>query len=500
MKTIYAARASAPYPQHRPQAQQLIERWLEERFPFEDRAAGTAVRVVDEDSWFRVSIDQHIDGELSVQTQIALRTTTNTLAFEARQTVVPRRVKVVRRALPTASSAVRRLVQSVVDLVGAVDAGVPITSKARTIVSEMDAFGVAALCEARSRALPVVIETSTPSGESVFEAGVAAAPLAGLAHVVVFADDRARRAFNDGWGADLLAPASLTIVWPDRSTEATPRDQRFTPQGARRELIARIERITDVAAESLPVLPRPRPAGHRPHAAVSLAPVERTVAEEETDDDEPGRVVTMDELLGVLDELEQAWDRVDDLQSALATADAMLADAKARSEALESRVDDLVSAKVDLEIRLGRKPDALRATSAVDALEQARLACRHLDFAGDYADLDELTGIDPTALLVDLFTLDSVAVQWRAGTLTDTTFALACRNVGLDYAADISDTARNEYADDYAVSWHGETVLATAHVRRGRGVHLYRIHLYLDRARRHVVVGHIGRHLRGKRG
>jgi hypothetical protein len=71
--------------------------------------------------------------------------------------------------------------------------------------------------------------------------------------------------------------------------------------------------------------------------------------------------------------------------------------------------------------------------------------------------------------------------------------------VGLDYASDVSDTARQEYGEDYAVRWQGRVVLARAHLRRGKGVHHYRIHLYLDRDQRRVVVGHIGRHLRGKR-
>jgi hypothetical protein len=500
MKTIYAARVNAPRPAQRAAAQQMIVAWLEENHPHGDRGA-FGVRVADEDTWFRVSIDQHIDADLSLQTQIALRQMRDGLGFEARQMVVPRRVKVVSRKLPTPSLALRRLVQSVVDLIGAVDAGVPITSGAQRIDNEMDALGVAALCEAPSRSLPVLIETPTPAGELIFGAAIAAAPLAGLAHVVVFNGDRTRRAFNQGWGADLLAPGALVVVWPDRmGAESTPTDQRLSEQGARRELIQRIERITAVAAESLPVMPRSRPPDRRPPSRSAPA----TSAQADVDDgvvgadpDQP--TVTMQELLGALDELEQAWDRVDDLQSALSTADAMLAETTARNDALSSRIDDLVSAKVDLEIRLGRKPDVLRAINPNDALEQARLACSHLDFVGDYSSLDELAGIDSTALLVDLFTLDSVAVQWRAGALNDTTFALACRNVGLDYAADVSDTARHEYADDYAITWQGETVLAAAHVRRGKGARLYRIHLHLDRERRRVVIGHIGRHLRGKR-
>lgn len=516
MRTVYAVRVSGPRATLRDQAQGLVLEWLETQYPYDDRSAGVSVRVRDEPSWFRVVVDEHLDAEITSQTVVALRSDERGLAFEARQTIISRQVRVTRRAVPPAKGALLRLVRHIVDLIGTVDAGVPVTSRARAVTSEIEAAGVAALCDAPSRSLPVVIETARAGGDRVFRADAAGPALAGLAHVVVFDDDRARRAFNEAWGADLLAPGTLTVVWPDRGQPDVSDGSRLTDQGARRELVHRIEQVIAAAATSLPVLPRPRPpVAVRADVAPSVDPVldpsatgasatggpagsaAGSPAEENAEGGE--EMVTLNELLGVLDELEQAWNRVDDLQGAVAAADAMLAEATQRHALLESRIDALVRAKVDLEIRQGRRPDTLSASGPVDALDQARTLCRHLEFAGDYRDIGDLTAIDPTALLVDLVKLDVVAVQWMTGDITDTTFALACRNVGLDYASDVSDTARQEYGEDYTVRWRGQVVMARAHLRRGKGVHHYRIHLYLDREQRRVVVGHIGRHLRGKR-
>ena len=69
-----------------------------------------------------------------------------------------------------------------------------------------------------------------------------------------------------------------------------------------------------------------------------------------------------------------------------------------------------------------------------------------------------LDSIDATALLVDLHRLDRVAGQWRSGDLDDAVFPLACRSVGLDYASDVSETAKRRYAENYAIDWKWRTV------------------------------------------
>ena len=85
-----------------------------------------------------------------------------------------------------------------------------------------------------------------------------------------------------------------------------------------------------------------------------------------------------------------------------------------------------------------------------------------------------------------------------AGEISDTSIVLACRQMGLDYAAKVSDTARQKFEADYVIEWRGRPVMAEAHIRRGRRAHLVRIHVYFDRETHQVVVAYIGRHLRDK--
>ncbi|MEK7410160.1 MAG: hypothetical protein AAB327_02050, partial [Actinomycetota bacterium] len=63
-----------------------------------------------------------------------------------------------------------------------------------------------------------------------------------------------------------------------------------------------------------------------------------------------------------------------------------------------------------------------------------------------------------------------------------------------NFAADVSDTAKHRFSDDYAIDWLGEIVYATPHIRCGD----IRIHFYLDRVRLQVVIAYVGRHLRDK--
>ena len=63
---------------------------------------------------------------------------------------------------------------------------------------------------------------------------------------------------------------------------------------------------------------------------------------------------------------------------------------------------------------------------------------------------------------------------------------------------DVSATAEQKYDSDYLIDWRGRTVLAGAHVRRGRKTHLLRIYMFLDEESQEIVVAHIGRHLRDK--
>jgi hypothetical protein len=112
---------------------------------------------------------------------------------------------------------------------------------------------------------------------------------------------------------------------------------------------------------------------------------------------------------------------------------------------------------------------------------------------------EQIQGIDANRLLQDLVRLNIVAGDWQTGRITNSSLTISCRSFGLNYAAGIGEVAENKYGEDYSFTWRGRTEYAVAHVRNGRGVHLYRVHVFFDDDSHQVVVAYIGRHLRGKR-
>ena len=92
-----------------------------------------------------------------------------------------------------------------------------------------------------------------------------------------------------------------------------------------------------------------------------------------------------------------------------------------------------------------------------------------------------------------------VAGDWQSGRVNNASLTVSCRGVGLNYAAGVGDNAEYKYGTDYAFTWQGQTRHAFAHIRNGRGSHLYRVHFFFDDQLHQVVVAYVGRHLRGKR-
>jgi hypothetical protein len=78
-------------------------------------------------------------------------------------------------------------------------------------------------------------------------------------------------------------------------------------------------------------------------------------------------------------------------------------------------------------------------------------------------------------------------------------FAVACKEAGLDWKPDISDTAKTRYRQHYTRTYDGEEVLLGPHLSYGGGsaanARVARIYCYLDKDRRKVVIGHAGEHL-----
>ena len=487
---------------------QLVTDWVEEEWPAEDRGAGVSIRFDNDDPsrWWRLTIDRGLAGNAVATTSITVATDRATTTFEARITLVPggRRVMPVLPEVPLAP--VQRIVARILDGVAFHDANLRVLPSVRLVADNAGAQALAAFCEARSRVLPVLIETVPTKSTPLFELDRYAASLAGLAHMYRLEGDAARTAFHGMYGAEILLARGLTLVWPGGESVQWG-GTKLNQAGAASEVRSCVSRINFAAHGSLAPLRAPRFQRRLPDAPAfdtppKVAPVVPTPTPAVTPvvkspPVEPG--VSMDEYKAALDGWQDAYNRIDELEQALAEADRTIDEKNQLLDNREGLVDQLVLQNTELAVRLGKSPTGLRAISALDAVKQAESICEHLTFhERAFATAAELEGIDANRLLEDLVRLNVVAGDWKSGRVTNASLTISCRSLGLNYASGISDNAENKYAEDYAFTWRGRTELATAHIRNGRGSRLYRVHIFFDHEAHQVVVAYVGRHLRDK--
>jgi hypothetical protein len=63
-----------------------------------------------------------------------------------------------------------------------------------------------------------------------------------------------------------------------------------------------------------------------------------------------------------------------------------------------------------------------------------------------------------------------------------------------NFAPSVSDNAINKFGQDYTIVWNGAPVQLGPHIRCNEA----RIYFYMDAKQRHIVIGHVGEHLRDK--
>jgi hypothetical protein len=130
-----------------------------------------------------------------------------------------------------------------------------------------------------------------------------------------------------------------------------------------------------------------------------------------------------------------------------------------------------------------------------EAVARSELMCPNLVFhERSRTSSDDVQTQNGKRVLESLIELNNIASRLKDGRIPLHMFEIHCRD-RLNFAADVSDTAKHRFSDDYAIEWHGETVYATPHIRCGD----IRIHFYLDRVRLQVVIAYVGRHLRDKK-
>ena len=501
MKPYYCVRLEGPT---WPSAQQtklreLVETWLEVEHPFDDRGPGVSIRLDAEnpDQWWRYTIDESLNGGAIVSTTITILNLDKKSTFEVRTSVIPGGSRVTPLSIKVSVKTKRALLARAVETLTLYDAGMKIGTKVALITEPAGAEAIAAFFEAPSRALPIVIETMLSFESSVFEAHELASELAGLAHVVQIVGSASRAAFNEFHGRDVLPQQGLVILWPDHTNNSIVGNGMLAGAGISDRNYVR-QSVTDIASDSLAPLRAPRFRRRAVEQEVETRVVEAEKKELDTLGDP--ETVAWGEYRSALDGWQETEERVGELEQALAEADRIVAEKQQLLEKGDQVVDQLVLQNTELAIRLGRSPSGLVATSAIDAVRQAKSMCENLVFHEQaLRSAEQIQGIDANRLLQDLVRLNIVAGDWQTGRISNSSLTISCRSFGLNYAAGIGEVAENKYGEDYSFTWRGRTEYAVAHIRNGRGVHLYRVHVFFDDDSHQVVVAYIGRHLRGKR-
>jgi hypothetical protein len=160
------------------------------------------------------------------------------------------------------------------------------------------------------------------------------------------------------------------------------------------------------------------------------------------------------------------------------------------SASLGTRDADVVS-HVELQVPIA-PPSNVR-----EAVERAENECSSLIFLPEsHTSAADCPYRLPDKILEALRKFDDIAARFQRGDLPGG-IREACRQEGLKYAADISETAKGKFRRSYEITYRGKRVLLGPHLVLGKGQPntCARIYFYIDEVERVIAVGHVGRHL-----
>lgn len=497
MQTTYAVSLIAPdsTEEDRITAVDIWSDWLAENYPFDSRPAGLSVRVRErsDDPVFRITINKSETNNTNVLT-VTIALINSNLHFDVRNVTFPTTSKVAPSKAIIPERSMIETVRKTLSHVVLEDANVRVGDTARVLTTKLEGEEVGALIHhAPSRRLPIVVEVQDFERGTPPLLGHSLGPLVGLAHLVSINDPRALDGFSEMSGLRMMTPGSIHICWagnvePNRYDTPIPQASRIAT------FRTIIETIVSTAALSLPMPHLPPPP--RDDDFDDTRPFTRVREPHVHNSSDDWQTEALQDSERRAEELES---KVMELEASLSSADHIIERQRNELEQKGVQLDEIVLRNVALEIQAGNTPGVVSISSVEEALRIAQSHCPFLIFH-DRAIQSAVTlhGPDPVLVLQDLVRLNDVARRWMAGEISDTSIVLACRQMGLDYAAKVSDTARQKFEADYLIEWRGRPVMAEAHIRRGRKAHLVRIHVYFDRETHQVVVAYIGRHLRDK--
>ena len=466
----------------------VVSDWMLRHYPLDARGPGTSVRVTREssdDPVFRMMITESGAASTHVETlTINVVLLSGVLTFDIRIVSTPTTSKVVPYKPKSVPPRVAQLVREVLTTVPTEDANQFITDSVHLANTELDGQNIAAFIDAPSRRLPVIVEIGDYERQSRDLFTIGAGPLVGLAHIFHISSAEALRGFESLSRYSLVGPGCVIVQWAGKTEPEIVHIRELPSSSVSREFDRIVRLILDTAARSI-ASPRVPPPPRTEYDIID--PLSRSLSD--------GGGFNEDQAIRI----EQLEASVNELEASMADADRLMAELRDQLEKKGGQVDELILRNVSLEIQAGQTPKVLAVPSMTEALRLAKENCPFLVFHERAIESGSgLEGPEPVSVLQDLVRLNEVARAWMSGEISGTSIKLACRQMGLDFVASISDTARQKYEEDYLIEWRGRAVRAEAHLRRGRKTHLVRIHVFFDDETQQVVVAYIGRHLRDK--
>ena len=470
MITTYGFSIATPNRDLRQPAIDAVFRWLEDVHPLEDRTNSTPVNIrhSPNDPIFRVDVLEQDSRQAAARgTTATLIVSKNELYFDLRRTLRPTKPALLpRRTIDKPEQRLNQLVVEIVNLFKVRDAEKIIGAKVAVETDQIGGQSLSAFADAPSRRLPLVIETTVGKPSAITSANTAL-QLAGIAHLAHVASHVAEEAFNDLYGARIISPSWITVVWP-RGAEVENFHQQDDDELVRQLIAASVGSLATL------VLAPPKKRAHEQSKKVATPAQSNTATTQTQQETEELRRVNQELLEENAGLLENAT--LTDMLSA-------------------QKTEERDRAYSQLATFLLMENDKSYLDKVADAVTYAQKNLDNLVFhERAIFSASESHLMNGRRVYSNLVELNNLAARLQRGDFAPNVFNIYCNQQLSNFAPSISDEAENRYAQDYAIDWKGANVMAKAHIRCGDA----RIHFYHDAKTNEIIVAYVGRHLRDK--
>jgi regulator of replication initiation timing len=468
--TTYGFSIATPNKDLRQTAIDAVFRWLDEVHPHEKRTNSTPVNIrhSPNDAIFRVDVLEQDSKQAAARgTTITLITSKDELYFDLRRTLRPTKSALLpRRTIDRPEPRLNKLILEIVKLFKVRDAEKIIDGEITIANDQLSGQSLAAFAEAPSRRLPILIEVIVGKPAAITSSATAK-QLAGIAHLAHVSSHVADEAFNNLYGAKAIGSGWITIIWP---RGAAP--EKFHQQDDD-------EVVNQLIAASVGSL------------ATLVLSQSRKIVQAEKSKQEPKTEISSSQS-GLQQENIELNNTVKELLEENAN---LLENATLTDMLSAQKTEERDRAYSQLATFLMMEDDKSYLDRVSDAVAFAQKNLSNIIFhQRAVSSANESHLMNGRRIYSNLVELNNLAARLQRGDFAPNVFNIYCNQQLSNFAASISDEAEHRYAQDYAIEWKGENVLAKPHIRCGDA----RIHFYHDIKTNEIVIAHVGRHLRDK--